>query len=689
MANKGIILKIGTEYTNKAMKSAQADLRKLDSESRKTTGGLQSFGSKLSSFVGPALLTTAAAAGTMALAFAVEGIKSAAAEEQQLARLKSALDNVNQGFKLPEIAKSIDTMQLATGVLDSDLRPAFQTLVTATKDATKAQELLSLAVDISVAKQKDLGSVATALAKASNGQASALTRLGVPLSDGAKKAGNFSIAVDELGRAFGGAAAASVDTFAGKVKLIQIAIDEAKESFGKGFLEGISAGLGGLTDLKNGLVDLQPDFEDLGKSVGELTGQLVSMITQIKDAYNSLGIFKDFLNPITNTANQFRSIGLAIEAVTGQLSLGLPQAIGLTEDQLNALNHTDWSVIMGNVAELNTALDGTEKPRMASIWLEIHAASGVGISPGIGRELDQFFADQQAIADAASTSTTAVVKKIDPFKAFSDALSDSAKKAAAKTKLMARGIPEALADSVINMDGWKKVYKRLLATGSSTIKDFITTWSKGAEGQAAIGTQVDKITAQITSKLDKAKTAIDEFKKLSKDFAKSIMDFGAISTFKPDAGVPITAAGITANVRQRLAMVREFSTVLQQLQSAKVPLNQAALLDLVGMGPMEGLPYAKALLEAGASTISGLNKLQRQFVTPANIIGNIGAEASSGTTMAALQSATNFQVQAGAINITVNGEITAQTRKDIENAVTNAFIRVGQERRNSRRAGVK
>jgi len=689
MANKGIILKIGTEYTNKAMKSAQADLRKLDSESRKTTGGLQSFGSKLSSFVGPALLTTAAAAGTMALAFAVEGIKSAAAEEQQLARLKSALDNVNQGFKLPEIAKSIDTMQLATGVLDSDLRPAFQTLVTATKDATKAQELLSLAVDISVAKQKDLGSVATALAKASNGQASALTRLGVPLSDGAKKAGNFSIAVDELGRAFGGAAAASVDTFAGKVKLIQIAIDEAKESFGKGFLEGISAGLGGLTDLKNGLVDLQPDFEDLGKSVGELTGQLVSMITQIKDAYNSLGIFKDFLNPITNTANQFRSIGLAIEAVTGQLSLGLPQAIGLTEDQLNALNHTDWSVIMGNVAELNTALDGTEKPRMASIWLEIHAASGVGISPGIGRELDQFFADQQAIADAASTSTTAVVKKIDPFKAFSDALSDSAKKAAAKTKLMARGIPEALADSVINMDGWKKVYKRLLATGSSTIKDFITTWSKGAEGQAAIGTQVDKITAQITSKLDKAKTAIDEFKKLSKDFAKSIMDFGAISTFKPDAGVPITAAGITANVRQRLAMVREFSTVLQQLQSAKVPLNQAALLDLVGMGPMEGLPYAKALLEAGASTISGLNKLQGQFVTPANIIGNIGAEASSGTTMAALQSATNFQVQAGAINITVNGEITAQTRKDIENAVTNAFIRVGQERRNSRRAGVK
>ena len=689
MANQGIILKIGTEYTNKAMKSAQADLRKLDSESKKTTSGLQSFGSKLSSFVGPALLTTAAAAGTMALAFAVEGIKSAAAEEQQLARLKSALDNVNQGFKLPEVAKSIDSMQLATGVLDSDLRPAFQTLVTATKDATKAQGLLSLAVDISVAKQKDLGSVATALAKASNGQASALTRLGVPLSDGAKKAGNFSIAVSELSSAFGGAAAASVDTFAGKIKLIQIAVDEAKESFGKGFLEGISAGLGGLTDMKTGIVDMQPAFEDLGTQVGVLAGQLISLIKPINDFNTALGPFANFF--ITFNTSMFTGFGAALDALKMSLGINIPQAAQLTKEQLDAIAHTDWSVLMGTVADLNTALDETTKPRMANIWMEIHASSmaGVGISPGVTQALNQFFADQQATVDTASSSTTAAVKKIDPFKAWSDALRDSAKKAAAKTKLIAKGLPAELADSVINMDGWKKVYNRLLKAGSSTIKDFIDTWSRGAEGQAAIGSQVDKITAQITSRLDKAKSAIDDFKNLSKDFAKSITDFGAISTFKPDAGVPITAAGITANVRQRLGMVREFASVLKQLQSAKVPLNNAALVDIIGMGPFEGLPYAKALLEAGASTISGLNQLQKQFVTPANIIGNIGAEAQSGTTMAALQGATNFTVAQGGINITINGEITAQTRQDIETAVTNAFIRVGQERRNARRAGVK
>jgi len=104
---------------------------------------------------------------------------------------------------------------------------------------------------------------------------------------------------------------------------------------------------------------------------------------------------------------------------------------------------------------------------------------------------------------------------------------------------------------------------------------------------------------------------------------------------------------------------------------------------------MDGLAYAQALVAAGKSTISDINTLQGQFVTPANVLGNMGAELQTNTTAAALQAATTITVSPGAVNITVNGEITAQTRKDIENAVTDAFTRVGQERRNSRRAGVK
>jgi hypothetical protein len=712
MAAKGIILKIGTEYTNKAMKSAISDLKKLDNESKTAMSGLKSFGNNLKSSVGPALAGVAAAAGGMAIAFGIQGVKAAAAEEKELAKLGTALNNLGFADELPAINEFIDRLQYTSAVSESQLRPAFQQLVTTTGDVTKAQDLLQTALDVSAGTGKDLTTVSAALSKGFAGNAGALSRLVPGLSNAAKASGGFAIAMGELNTKFGGQAAAAADTLEGRMKILTIAFDEAKESFGVGFLQGLSGTKGGISSLADGMVEMQPTIQEFGDTLGNVLKSAMDLIGILKDLNNvgageGGGTFGKSIVPIADTialllktTPQYRdhvdALSKAlVEQGYSQTAVNDAIAAAFPKIQQNLVAFGDFAALdlgdlTGQIVEVNTKLNEAARARQVDLFLFFHgaAAPGVGITSALNDFFTELYTVQEDLSDAGATVSEAA-KKINPFKAWSDAIANSAKQATAKAKLMTLGFPAELADSVINMDGWKKVYERLLKGGSDTIRDFISTWSKGAEGQAAIGAQVDKITAQITSRLDKAKDAIDDFKNLSRDFAQSIKDFGAISTFQPDTGVPITAAGITANVRQRLAMVREFSSVLQQLQSAKVPLNQAALLDLVGMGPMEGLPYAKALLDAGASTISGLNKLQGQFVTPANIIGNIGAEASSGTTMAALQSATNFNVQAGAINITVNGEITAQTRKDIENAVTNAFIRVGQERRNTRRAGVK
>jgi len=712
MAAKGIILKIGTEYTNKAMKSAISDLKKLDNESKTATSGLKSFGNNLKSSVGPALAGVAAAAGGMAIAFGIEGIKAAAAEEKELAKLGTALTNLGFEDQLPAINSFIDRLQYTSAVSESQLRPAFQQLVTTTGDVTKAQDLLQTALDVSAGTGKDLTTVSAALSKGFAGNSGALSRLIPGLSTAAKASGGFAVAMGELNTKFGGQAAAAAGTLEGRMKVLSIAFDEAKESFGIGFLNGLSGTKGGVTSLADAMVAMQPNIQEFGDTLGGVIKGAMDLIGALQDL-NDIGagegggsmgmkmmplqmMLDRILERQGGVIHNFQSLTDYLKSLgyaSGDITVALEAMFPILHQ--NKVAFGDFAALnlkplTDQVVEVNTKLNEAARARQVDLFIFFHGSSapGVGITPALNDFFTQLYAVEETLTDAGTT-VSEVAKKINPFKAWSDAIADSAKQATAKVKLMTLGFPAELADSVINMDGWKKVYNRLLKGGSDTIRDFISTWSKGAQGQAAIGAQVDKITAQITSRLDKAKTAIDDFKNLSRDFAQSIKDFGAISTFQPDAGVPITAAGITANVRQRLAMVREFSSVLQQLQSAKVPLNQAALLDLVGMGPMEGLPYAKALLEAGASTISGLNKLQGQFVTPANIIGNIGAEASSGTTMAALQSATNFQVQAGAINITVNGEITAQTRKDIENAVTNAFIRVGQERRNSRRAGVK
>ena len=708
---QGIILKIGTEYTNKAMKSAISDLKKLDNESKTATSGLKSFGNNLKSSVGPALAGVAAAAGGMAIAFGIEGIKAAAAEEKELAKLGTALNNLGFEDQLPAINEFIDRLQYTSAVSESQLRPAFQQLVTTTGDVTKAQDLLQTALDVSAGTGKDLTTVSAALSKGYAGNAGALSRLIPGLSTAAKASGGFAIAMGELNTKFGGQAAAAADTLEGRMKVLSIAFDEAKESFGIGFLTGLSGTKGGVTSLADAMVAMQPTIQDFGDTVGGVLKGAMDLIKALKDLNNIGGgadggnmgksmmplkyVLEDIMDRQGGVVTNMQALtdyllaqGYAVDDIRIALEAMFPK-LAQNKVAFGDFAALNLKPLTDKIIEVNTKLNEAARARQIDLFIFFHAASapGVGITSALNDYFTELYTVEETLTDASSSISEAA-KKVDPFKAWSEALRTSAKKATAKAALMATGLPAELADSVINMDGWKKVYNRLLAAGSSTIKDFINTWSRGAEGQAAIGSQVDKITAQITSRLDKAKSAIEDFKTLSKDFAKSIMDFGAISTFQPDAGVPITAAGITANVRQRLGMVREFSSVLKQLQSAKVPLNNAALADIVGMGPFEGLPYAKALLEAGASTISGLNQLQKQFVTPANIIGNIGAEAQSGTTMAALQGATNFTVAQGGINITVNGEITAQTRQDIENAVTNAFIRVGQERRNARRAGV-
>ena len=71
----------------------------------------------------------------------------------------------------------IKKTQLATSVADDELRPALTTAVTATGSLAKGQRLLTLALDISAAKQLDLKSVTNALSKAQGGNLTSLKKL--------------------------------------------------------------------------------------------------------------------------------------------------------------------------------------------------------------------------------------------------------------------------------------------------------------------------------------------------------------------------------------------------------------------------------------------------------------------------------------------------------------------------------
>jgi hypothetical protein len=207
-------------------------------KSLKTAGkDVETFGDKMGKvgkMVGAAFVAAAAAAGAYAIKIGVEGVKAAIADEKAQTQLALALENATGATKAQIAAteQSILQMSLATGVADDDLRPALGRLVRSTGDITKAQDLLSTALDISTATGKPLETVANALGKAYDGNTASLGKLGIGLSAAELKTMNFTQVQSKLSDLFGGAAARNADTYAGRIARMQVAFNEAKETIG-------------------------------------------------------------------------------------------------------------------------------------------------------------------------------------------------------------------------------------------------------------------------------------------------------------------------------------------------------------------------------------------------------------------------------------------------------------------------
>lgn len=208
---------------NKKLKAANGDVET-------SASGMEKFGKMASA----AFAAAAVAAGAYALKIGVEGVKAALEDEQSQLKLAQSLEKATGATKQQIAATevSIDKMARATGVADDQLRPALARLSLSTGDLSKAQDLLSLALDISAQTGKPLEGVANALGKAYDGNNAALSRLGVGLSAAELKTMTFTDVQTKLTDLFGGAAAENADTYAGRMARLQVVFDEAKEAIG-------------------------------------------------------------------------------------------------------------------------------------------------------------------------------------------------------------------------------------------------------------------------------------------------------------------------------------------------------------------------------------------------------------------------------------------------------------------------
>jgi len=197
---------------------------------------------------GKAFLPAVAAMGALTAA-AGYSIKAAVQDEAAQTQLAKALQNVTNASdaQIAAVEKQIKAMQMATGVADDELRPAYASILRGTNDIAEASKGLALAMDVSAGTGKNLGEVSDALAKAYGGNYKALKQLSPELFQMIKDGASLDKVMGALSSTFGGSAAAAANTAQGQFKRLNVALDEAKESIGFALLPAVLAILPYLT----------------------------------------------------------------------------------------------------------------------------------------------------------------------------------------------------------------------------------------------------------------------------------------------------------------------------------------------------------------------------------------------------------------------------------------------------------
>jgi hypothetical protein len=179
-----------------------------------------------------------AVVGAAATAFAVSAVKAAAEDEKSRKNLEQTIRSNTQATEqqIAAIDKYITKQSIATATTDDVLRPAFSRLIRSTQDVTKAQELLNLAQEISVATGKPLEAVTTALGRAYDGSNTALGRLGLGIDAATLKSQSFDETTKQLQATYQGFIDNEATNAEFKFQQLTIALDETKEAIGAALL---------------------------------------------------------------------------------------------------------------------------------------------------------------------------------------------------------------------------------------------------------------------------------------------------------------------------------------------------------------------------------------------------------------------------------------------------------------------
>lgn len=353
---------------------------------------------KLGAALGTALKYGAIAAGIGVAAVTVglvESAKAAAHAQVEEAKLKTAVDNAGVSWRKygGYIDRTLTSQARMSGFMRTDLSNSFSRLVTATGSATQAARLNALAMDVSRARNIDVATSSTLLAKAWNGNTTSLMRMGIVVpkvtaAQDALKASTSKATAEQvkaakaadlvstrqailaaLQKKFGGQAEAYGKTAAGAWDRVKVAVHELEVSIGKHLLPILAPALerlahfvdliGTIASAKSPTVALRIVWANLRGAAGDLVSALKTELFggAAKPLVLPTGKFLEWQKGDTGLVAKLQSAlsGVDWGRVGRQVAAGISTGLVFTQDQAGRLVGSLVSGIVANSGAIANA----------------------------------------------------------------------------------------------------------------------------------------------------------------------------------------------------------------------------------------------------------------------------------------------------------------------------------------------
>jgi hypothetical protein len=433
-----LIVSAVSTFDNKGLKKGQKEINAFDKTIKKLAG------------------TFATVFGAQKLtAFSKKAVAAFMEDEKAAKSLEIQLRNTGFAFSSVAVENYIGSLQNATGVLDDELRPAFQQLLTVTGSITKSQEALTTALNVSAATGRSLTQVSAALTRGFSGNTAGLSRLGAGISKATLKTGNMDEILGELNKKFAGQSQARLTTYAGKMDLLSVAAADAQETIGKGLLDALSL-LGKDTSISSA-TKLMDDF---ATSTADAVVGIAVLVNELKKLGNTKvgGVLFDVKNiPVLGAyLAGFSEIGAAQRAQTAPSNREGRSASRIYLDQLRKESKALQAATTLRKQENAQLKAKTEVDKLS----EKFDLERIGLMKALGEATDAETKLRIQAKIAILDNNEALAKKYNAelnAKTAADLLAAAANNAAGALNTMPNKFDQI----------FKNVYEQLIAAGSS------------------------------------------------------------------------------------------------------------------------------------------------------------------------------------------------------------------------------